>query len=119
MSAGEERPVAKNEGSGGGGLGWLALGVILGVAGTLAFLVFVHRDRAANDEADAPPTHALTIAPPTPQAPAPHAHRVKAEPRSAESSAADAPPYTPREPQPAGQVADDAAAAGMTSRATN
>lgn len=105
--------MANREG-GGGGFGWLVLGVILGVVGTLALQLFAKRPDA--DEAEAPPAHTLAIAPAPPVAAAPP-HRVKAAAHRLAPSAAP----TPADAAAAdtGQIAEDAAAAGMTSRSAN
>jgi hypothetical protein len=110
--------MAKNEGGGGGGFGWLVLGVIIGVAGTLAFVNFTRKLDV--DDPDAPQARTLAVAP-APQIPVvsatpPPSARVRAAPRVASGApaAAQAP-----DASTASQVADDAAAAGMTSRATN
>ena len=107
--------MANREG-GSAGFGWLVVGVLLGVVGTLAFQLF--SGKSETEEADAPPAHAVApaaLAPPvvaTVTKP-----RVKALPQPASSAAPIAPATS--DAQNASQIADDAAAAGMTSRATN
>lgn len=110
--------MANREG-GGAGFGWLVVGVLLGVVGTLAFQLFAGK---STEEADAPQAHALAPAPALtpPEVATLSKPTVKALPRPASS---DAPVATPAAAKPdtqnASQIADDAAAAGMTSRATN
>lgn len=100
----------------GGGFFWGVVGFLVGVAATLALLAFMSREtigdydaRTAADEAaeraqEMAPEAAPSLPPPTPKVEA------KAPPR-------------PREPSPGldpatdDQIADDAASAGMTSRA--
>jgi hypothetical protein len=106
----------------GGGFGWLVVGVLLGVVGTLAFQLFA--GKSDTEEADAPPPHALVVAPAPPVVASLAKPRIKALPRPALSDAPAAPVPVASETaapdaQNAGQIADDAAAAGMTSRTTN
>lgn len=109
--------MANREG-GSAGFGWLVVGVLLGVVGTLAFQLF--SGKSETEEADAPPAHALSVAPAALAPPAVATvtkPRVKALPQPASSAAPIAPATS--DAQNASQIADDAAAAGMTSRATN
>jgi hypothetical protein len=114
--------MAKREGTGGGGFGWLILGLVLGVVATLAFQVFAHKGHV--DESEASPSHVLAIAPPTPPGEAPaatlaHKHKHDADLQSSSGGPPAASHPVATDPENASQVADDAAAAGMTSRATN
>lgn len=94
-----------------GGLGWFVIGLLLGVAGTLATQRFV---QTAGQ--DAQPAASLVIAPaappapegPTP-APKPPVHHHHEAPSSAPASAAAGERAT-------SEFDEDAAAAGMTSR---
>jgi hypothetical protein len=92
--------------------GWTLLGFLAGVAATLAIqLILVGRGRGENPEE---PAHAAPVVAVTPQLPAPR-HKAKLA-ETAESATAAAPPakavVTPDQ-----QVAEDAAATGMTTRA--
>lgn len=101
----------------GGGFFWGVVGFLVGVAATLALLAFMSRetlgDYDARTAADEAAERAQDIAPEA--APALPAPTPKVE--------AKAPPR-PREPSPGldpatdDQIADDAASAGMTSRAS-
>jgi hypothetical protein len=115
--------MAAAKASGVGGLGWLVLGVAIGAAAVLAVQTFARKSESVATEAPAA-SHMLTIAPaaaPAPvaveAAPAPKAHApIEAPaPSAAPASAAAAAVAT----QDAAQVADDAAAVGMTSRSVN
>jgi len=102
---------------GGGGLGWLIIGLLIGVAGTLAtqkFAVFRSNDAA-------PDITTATLQPPAPAAlPGPrpklivHQGGLSPPPSVAEA------PIIPRKPvqtsESPADIADDAAATGMTAR---
>jgi hypothetical protein len=97
----------------GGAIGWLLLGFLGGIAVTLGVetLMYGHSHRAvAEDPAVATPPR-MSVALPTPITP------VKA-PHEATKAAPD-PSRAYQAPQPEGQVEDDAAAAGMTTRSTH
>lgn len=98
--------MAREGGGGGGAFGWTILGVIIGVAGTLAVQTFMGTHRAS--EAEQPPTSAAVavVTSPSPPPPPP----VHAASSASSTMAAD--------PNASGHedVEDDAAAAGMTSR---
>lgn len=95
--------------SGGGRFFWLILGVLIGVAGTLAVLVFLASGPRDATEGPSIADEAAAAAAPEPApAPAP----VAVAPRAA------APPLHDAGSDPVidDQMAEDAAAAGMTSR---
>lgn len=103
--------MAAREGGGGGALGWTVLGFLAGVAATLAVQTLVGggRDRVSIPEAGVP--HATTtiqgdVAPP----------RSSVLPAKAVAAASSQSAAAPVAIQPRDEVADDAAAAGMTSR---
>jgi len=102
--------MAARQSGGVGAFGWTLLGFLAGVAATLAIqLILVGRDRDDDQDESA---HAAPVVAVTPQLPAP---KRKAKPVVAESAAAPAAPKAATgESQ---QMAEDAAAAGMTSRA--
>ena len=92
--------------SGSSGFLWLVIGVCLGISGTLVSLILINRnhDRAI-EEADTATRPGLAIE---------HGARPRlAAPSRAAEPAASSSPETAAE---AAQVADDAAAAGLTSR---
>ncbi len=94
----------------GGAFGWLLLGFLGGIAVTLGVetLMVRHSHHAADDAAVAA-TPRMSVALPPPVVPA-KTHDVK--------PAAD-PSRQYQAPQPEGQVEDDAAAAGMTTRSNH
>ena len=96
----------------GGAFGWLLLGFLGGVAVTLGVetLMYGHGHRAVAEDpaATAPPR--MSVALPAPVTPAKAPHETKVAPDTARAYQA---------PQPEGQVEDDAAAAGMTTRSTH
>jgi hypothetical protein len=93
--------MAKSSG-GGHAFSWALIGFLAGVAATLAVLIFIGGRPSRRDEAEAPR--------PVPAAMTRPAHRNELKPRAAEEAA----PATPQAVDE--QVAEDAAAAGMTSR---
>ena len=101
------------------GLGWLALGVAIGAAAVLAVQTFARHAQSASAEPPAS-SRMLTIAPaaalppPSAAAPLPKVATAAEPPPSAAVASPSAAAV-----QDAGQVADDAAAAGMTSRIAN
>ena len=100
---------AKHSGGGVGPFGWTLLGFLAGVAATLAVqLIMTGRERADEQEeaAHAPPVVAVT-----PQLPAPKPKAKHAPPSAASAATAQL------ETSEAQQVAEDAAATGMTTRA--
>ena len=116
--------MAARQSGGVGPFGWTLLGFLAGVAATLAIqLILVGRDRDEDQD------DAVRAAPPvvavTPQLPAPKRKAKSAEPASSApqpSAAASAAPPAPLHPAhgetaESRQMAEDAAAAGMTSRA--
>lgn len=115
--------MAEKKSQGGGGLMWLLAGFLLGVAVTLGGLAFL-----SHEPSDAPAqAQSAVVAPPTvqPEAPgaqAPAAPAAAPQAGAAPSAEAGAPSVsTPMPAQPTENldpdVADDAASAGMTSRA--
>ncbi len=97
------------------GVGWFAVGFLAGVGATLAAIIFATRPQP------------VQVSLPTPQAPAApvvtyHAPKLP-EPTARPTPPASAAPQLPaavakaQPPQPDRQTQDDAAAAGMTSRA--
>lgn len=110
--------MAARQSNGVGAFGWTLLGFLAGVAATLAVqVILVGRDR--DDDQDEA-LHSAPVAVVTPQLPAPK-RRLKAieTPTSAAEPTAAPPAATPhaKADAEAQQMADDAAAAGMTSRA--
>ncbi len=98
--------MAAKQSSGVGPFGWTVLGFLAGVAATLALqLILVGRDRERDVQDEA--QHAAPVVAVTPQLPAP---KRKVKPVS------DTIAPTKVETSEAQQVAEDAAAAGMTSR---
>jgi hypothetical protein len=100
----------KSSRDGASGLGWLVIGLLIGVAGTLATQKFaVFKSVAAPDASAA-------VQPPAPAAPVAGPPKLLVHQGGlAPSSAAPATPNTTG--QTAAEVADDAAATGMTARA--
>jgi hypothetical protein len=98
--------MVRDGGGGGGALGWTLLGFLAGVAATLGVQILMNggpaRTRHETEAVSAAPVAAIASAAPP--------KIVKPPPPP--SSAAPAPDVE----QPQGEVADDAAAAGMTSR---
>lgn len=104
--------MAREGGGGGGAFGWMILGVVIGVAGTLAVETLIgHRGTQAEQPSSAatPALAVVTSAPPAPPIPAPVAH-------DAPSTTPAASPLSPAMQPSTEDVQDDAAAAGMTSR---
>jgi hypothetical protein len=95
---------------------WFLIGFVVGVAATLAALLFLgaRHDRSAPEDTDAPagpaPAAAIRAAPPTVTYAPPVAAKKVAP------ATDDRPHVTQRESD--AQMAEDAAAAGMTSRTT-
>jgi hypothetical protein len=99
--------MAKEGGGGGGAFGWTLLGILVGVAGTLAVetLLNNHHATATNDEAAVSgATVAIEAAPEAPR-PVVKAPAISAAPTKSDLA-------SPSQDD----VEDDAAAAGMTSR---
>jgi len=99
---------------GGGGFFWFIVGLLFGIALTLAALLFLNSEPAYDDEegpsaADAAAASSVEqVLPADPaQLPAPAAETRPSIPRPADAGI---------DPQGDDQIADDAAAAGMTSR---
>ena len=95
-----------------GVFGWVLLGFLGGIAATLGVetLMYGHSHRAvAEDPATATPPR-MTVQLPPPVTPVKTPHEAKAVPDPSRAYQA---------PQPEGQVEDDAAAAGMTTRSTH
>ena len=109
--------MAARQSNGVGAFGWTLLGFLAGVAATLAVqVILVGRDK--DDDQDEAP-HSAPVVAVTPHLPAP---KRKLKPVEAPASATQpvvALPATPhaKADAEAQQMADDAAAAGMTSRA--
>jgi hypothetical protein len=100
----------KSSRDGASGLGWFVIGLLIGVAGTLATQKFaVFKSSPA-----VPDATAVAILPPTPSAPP---KLLVHQGGLAASSAAPATPTPNTTGQTAADVADDAAATGMTARA--
>jgi hypothetical protein len=103
---------------GGGGLGWLIIGLLIGIAGTLAtqkFAVFRSNDAA-------PDVTTATLQPTAPAAlPGPGPKLIVHQGGLSQPPAAAEAQIVPREPvqtrETPAEVADDAAATGMTARA--
>ena len=95
----------------GGAFGWLLLGFLGGVAVTLGVetLMVSHTHHSGGEDAAVAATPRMSVPLPAPVTPV-KTHDVK--------PAAD-PSREYQAPQPEGQVADDAAAAGMTTRSTH
>jgi len=96
----------------GGAFGWVLLGFLGGIAVTLGVETLMyghHHHNAADDAAVAAPAR-MSVPLPAPITPVKTTHDAK-------------PPADPasqyQAPQPEGQVEDDAAAAGMTTRSTH
>jgi len=101
--------MAREGGGGGGAFLWTILGMVVGVAGTLAVETLMsHHETAAEP---APTSAAVAVV--TPPAPAP---RVDPAPVAPPPSAAPAVASTDTSQLSHEDVQDDAAAAGMTSR---
>jgi hypothetical protein len=94
--------------NGGGALGWTLLGFLAGIAATLGVQMLIPGGERPEHAAS---SATVVVAPPS--APPPVAPTKK---KAAVASAA--PAHLSVADQPDGQVADDAAAAGMTSRTT-
>jgi hypothetical protein len=101
--------MAREGGGSGGALGWTLLGFLAGVAATLAIqtLMSANTDRESRDEAS---VHTPIVV----QSDIPRPKAVASTPHAASAAAR----HTPAQAQPEAEVADDAAAAGMTSRVT-
>jgi len=101
----------KSNRDGASGLGWFVIGLLIGVAGTLATQKFaVFKSVGAPDAAAA-------VQPPAPVAPVAGPPKLLVHQGGlAASSAAPATPTPNTTGQTAAEVADDAAATGMTAR---
>jgi hypothetical protein len=109
--------MAKNKAAS-GGFGWLVLGLLVGAAALLTANALLHRRHPAHDQ-DADASRRISIVPLEAPHAVHHVVHVKAPAPPAESAAAPAAaPSVPKADDDA-QMADDAAAAGMTSRTTN
>jgi hypothetical protein len=96
----------------GGAIGWLLLGLLGGIAVTLAAETLMFRGHGHQDVRDdaasaAPQRMSVPLAPITTPMATPHAVKTASDSPAATHYSA---------PQPEGEVADDAAAAGMTTR---
>jgi hypothetical protein len=98
--------MAREGGGGGGAFGWTILGVIVGIAGTLAAETLMSRH--ATETEQAPTSAAVAVVTP----PAPPTVETPARPVSSTPASLGADASTPSHED----VDDDAAAAGMTSR---
>jgi hypothetical protein len=100
--------MARDSGGGGGGaFGWTLLGILVGVAATLAVQTLVNSRRASPVVAEAPVSSArlpIQVAPPV------------VKPVVKAPASAVVAPKAPAAMQSQEDVEDDAAAAGMTSR---
>ncbi len=98
------------------GVGWFFVGLIAGVAATLAVIIFATRPQPARipiPAASAPAAPVVTYRPPAaPEASAPPSAATAAAPAPAPAST-----YAPPRAATDEQTQEDAAAAGMTSRA--
>ena len=103
----------KSSRDGASGLGWFVIGLLIGVAGTIATQKFAVFKSVAGPDA------AAAMQPPAPAAPVagPPKLLVHQGGLAAVSSAAPATPTPNTTGQTAAEVADDAAATGMTARA--
>jgi len=102
----------KSSRDGGSGLGWFVIGLLIGVAGTLATQKF-----AVFKNVEAPDAQAA-VQPPAPVAPVAGPPKLLVHQGGlAASSAAPATPTPNTTGQTAADVAEDAAATGMTARA--
>ncbi|QUD87646.1 hypothetical protein [Phenylobacterium montanum] len=100
--------MAQKQSGGVGAFGWTLLGFLAGVAATLAIqLIMVGRPRSEEPEESARHAPVVSV---TPKLPAP-----KPKPKKTEAAASAAPPKIAA--AEADQVAEDAAATGMTTRA--
>jgi hypothetical protein len=99
--------MAREGGGGGGAFGWTILGVIVGVAGTLAVETLMSRH--ATETEQTPTSAAVAVV--TPPAPPPSV-QTPVQPVSSTPAALSTDASTPSHED----VEDDAAAAGMTSR---
>jgi len=88
---------------------WGLIGFFLGVAGTLATVIFISRGERDSEDADAGPQNVAVATP--------GRHHRTLNPLAATPAAAAAPLAAADAPISDEQVAEDAAAAGMTSRA--
>ncbi|MDR3512815.1 MAG: hypothetical protein P4L73_14360 [Caulobacteraceae bacterium] len=106
--------MAKDSGGrGGGAFAWTLLGFLAGVAATLGIQTLVGGAAERPSQADEAVSGQVHITTTAAASSAPRAKLVK-KPVLAETSSAPAAPVAAIEPNP--EVADDAAAAGMTSR---
>lgn len=106
--------MAREGGGGGGAFGWTILGILVGVAGTLAVETLLHNHHAteANTGAESSVSASVAIEPVAPQSVA--VPLVREQPANV-AAVSSAPP--PRQlTQSEQDVQDDAAATGMTSR---
>ncbi|HXQ09802.1 MAG TPA: hypothetical protein VN805_02265 [Caulobacteraceae bacterium] len=100
--------MAREGGGGGGAFGWTILGVIVGVAGTLAVETLMSRH--ATETEQTPTSAAVAVVTPQPAPPPPVQTPVQPVSSTPAALAADAGDPSHED------VQDDAAAAGMTSR---
>jgi hypothetical protein len=99
--------MAREGGGGGGAFGWTLLGILVGVAGTLAVETLLSHQQARQVEEQTHASSANVVVAPAPVAPKPVEKPVlsAAPPQKSQAAAASQE-----------DVEDDAAAAGMTSR---
>ena len=103
----------KSSRDGAGGLGWFVIGLLIGVAGTIATQKFV----VFKSSHPAPDAAAAAVQPPAPAAPVAGPPKLLVHQGGlAASSAAPATPTPNTTGQTSDEVADDAAATGMTAR---
>ena len=114
--------MAGKQGGGVGAFSWTLLGFLAGVAATLAVqMLLIGSDRSGGESDNETPQSSTTVVV-TPKLSAPKRAHKLAEAASSDAAATTATPAPPSAPakakaeNPDAQVADDAAAAGMTSR---
>ncbi len=105
--------MAREGGGGGGAFGWTILGILVGVAGTLAVETLMHNQHAAESAAEPASAASVAVQPVAPESLAPPV--VEAQ-RPANVAAVSAAPVTHAQTQSQEDVEEDATAAGMTSR---
>lgn len=110
--AAKQKPAKQSGGV--GAFGWTLLGFLAGIAATLAVqVILIGRERREEPQETARPAPVVAV---TPKLAAPK-HKPKPKPAAEPVAAASAAPARPAAADDAGQVAEDAAATGMTSRA--
>jgi hypothetical protein len=107
--------MAEREGRG-GGAGWFIVGLLIGVAGTLATQRFIQSGADTGRPASVADVAPAAVDAPIPETPKPKPVTRHIDPADADASDSG-PPRLTRAQQEAADMADDAAAAGMTTRA--